>query len=73
MIATETMIELDIRKYTGGVTSKETYAIYKSMRNWLKENKVDHMFVWADTGYYNPSSVMLEKESATMFRLVFDV
>lgn len=73
MITTETMIELDIRKYTAGVTSKETYAIYKSMREWLSVNEVEHMFIWVNTGYYTPSHIMLEKESATMFRLVFDV
>ena len=47
--------------------------VYKTMLNWLYVREVDYKLTWSLDGKYFPLQVTMDDESATAFRLVFDV
>ena len=52
---------------------KAAYTIYKDMIYWLETRNIPRMFLWNDNGQFYPTSIVLDVETAVMFRLRYNV
>lgn len=60
------------RDFTG--VTKESFWIYKDMVRWLEETcPGEYHFTWIDKAKFLPNAVRLLPETATAFRLKYDI
>lgn len=65
-------IKVDLTDYwksKSAVLTANSYSEYKNMRIYLKG--IDHKFGWYNTGMYLPDYVMLEPDTALVFKLKY--
>lgn len=49
------------------------YNLYRDMREYLRHNKITHRFEWYNSGFFLPSSVWVEPDAATFFKLKYNI